>query len=523
MQKWKDFKASLFFSPETELTVDWAGMELEAEYLQGMEPQITAALDGMEALERGSIANPDEERMVGHYWLRASSLAPTAEIAGMIDACVDKVEEFAAAVHSGAVLSQRGEKFRNLIVAGIGGSSLGPVFVSRALYTASDKMRLYSLDNTDPDGIDRVFAEVEAEMDETMMIVISKSGSTIETRNCMVEAQKVYERFGLDFARHAVCVTAEGSKLDETAKAEGWLARFPMWDWVGGRTSVTSAVGLLPLALQGVDIRALLKGAADCDALSRRREVAKNPALMTALCWYRCTGGMGGSTQVVLPYKDSLDLLTKYLQQLVMESLGKELDMDGNTVNQGLIVMGNKGTSDQHSYAQQLLCGPDNVFVTFVQVLKDHNGESAIVGAESTSGDYLNAFMLGVKKTLEEFGRRTMVVSIAEVTAYHIGQLIALYERVVGLYALFIGVNAYHQPAVEAGKRAANHMIEVKNALLREITQRGGRRTAYHLSAVVGEPAEDVFRLLVHMAANDKRIGMERKENYCDSVFFAAE
>ena len=117
MQKWKDFKASLFFSPETELAVDWAGMELEEEYIQGMEPQITAALDGMEALEHGSIANPDEERMVGHYWLRASHLDPTAEIAAMIDACVDKVEAFAAAVHSGEILSQRGEKFRNLIVA----------------------------------------------------------------------------------------------------------------------------------------------------------------------------------------------------------------------------------------------------------------------------------------------------------------------------------------------------------------------------------------------------------------------
>ncbi len=523
MQKWKDFKTSLFFSPETELMVDWAGMEIEESYLQEMAPKIRAALDGMEALEGGAIANPDEERMVGHYWLRSSALAPTASLAVLIEESIEKVEKFASAVHSGAIASQRGEKFRNLVVAGIGGSSLGPVFISRALYTASDKMRLYSLDNTDPDGIDRVFAEVEAEMDETLMIVISKSGSTIETRNCMVEAQKVYQRHGLDFARHAVCITAEGSHLHETACREGWLDSFPMWDWVGGRTSVTSAVGLLPLALQGVDIRALLRGASDCDAICRRRETRENPALMTALCWYRCTGGKGGSTQVVLPYKDSLDLLTKYLQQLVMESLGKELDMAGNTVNQGLLVMGNKGTSDQHSYAQQLLCGPDNVFVTFVQVLRDHNGESAIVGAESTSGDYLNAFMLGVKKTLEEFGRRTMVVTIPEVTAYHIGQLIALYERVVGIYALFVGVNAYHQPAVEAGKRAANHMIKVKNALLQEITRRGGRRTAYHLSAAVGESADDVFRLLVHMAANDKRIGMERRDPYCDSVFFAAE
>src|SRR5262249_48007618 len=149
----------------------------------------------------------------------------------------------------------------------------------------------------------------------------------------------------------------------------GFLARFPMWDWVGGRTSELSAVGLLPAALQGIDIDAMLEGARACDAVTRVHDTRKNPAAVMALCWYWSGHGKGEKDMVILPYKDRLELFSRYLQQLVMESLGKEKDLAGNVVNQGIAVYGNKGSTDQHAYVQQLRDGRLNFFVTFIEVL----------------------------------------------------------------------------------------------------------------------------------------------------------
>ncbi|MBQ3951051.1 MAG: hypothetical protein II668_00605, partial [Oscillospiraceae bacterium] len=448
MANWDNFKKTVFYSEKTGFMLDFGGMGLDDEYLSAMSGKIAAALEGMDRLDAGEVVNVDEKRMVGHYWLRNSAKAPTPELKAEIDGCLSRVKAFAKDVHEGKILSGTGKKFKNVIVAGIGGSSLGPVFVDKALATPEDKMKLYFLDNTDPDGMDKVFAAVLPELDETLTVVISKSGGTIETRNCQEEAKAFYRKNGLDFSKFAVCVTGTGSKLYNTAKGEGWIDIFPMWDWVGGRTSVMSAVGLLPLSLKGLDIDAFLRGAADMDELNRNHDVMNNPAAIASLGWYKCSGGVGGETMVVLPYKDSLDLFAKYLQQLVMESLGKELDLEGRLVKQGLAVLGNKGTSDQHSYVQQLVGGPDNVFVTFVQVLKDREGASATVGEDSTSGDYLNAFMLGTKKALESHGKRTMTMTVPTVDAYNVGQLIAIFERSVGIYANLIGINAYHQQQI---------------------------------------------------------------------------
>ncbi|MBR2098105.1 MAG: glucose-6-phosphate isomerase, partial [Firmicutes bacterium] len=261
------WKQTLFYAPQTGLMADWSGMDLNEEFLGSMQQKISGALAGMKELEAGAIANPDEDRMVGHYWLRAPELAPAPELKKEIEDCVAKVKRFAADVHSGSVKTERGDTFRHVIVGGIGGSSLGPMFVADALDSPENPMDLFFLDNTDPAGMDKVFEAVRSDLDATLTIIISKSGGTIETRNCMVEAKAFYEANGLDFAKHAVCVTGAGSKLDATAESEGWLDRFPMWDWVGGRTSVMSAVGLLPLTLKGVDVDSFLAGAAACDAL----------------------------------------------------------------------------------------------------------------------------------------------------------------------------------------------------------------------------------------------------------------
>src|SRR5213079_1302521 len=206
---------------------------------------------------------------------------------------------------------------------------------------------------------------------DTLTVVISKSGGTKETRNGMVEAAARFTGLQFDFPKNAVAVTGIGSDLDRHAEKNGWLTRFPMHDWVGGRTSVMSAVGLVPAALEGFDIDQFLAGAAAMDEKTRGIEVPQNAAMLLALMWHYAGEGRGKKDMVILPYKDRLMLFSKYLQQLVMESLGKEKDLEGNIVHQGIAVYGNKGSTDQHAYVQQLRDGVPNFFATFVEVEKD--------------------------------------------------------------------------------------------------------------------------------------------------------
>ena len=170
----------------------------------------------------------------------------------------------------------------------------------------------------------------------------------------MIEVRECYSKVGLDFARHAVAVTGENSQLAQLASKENWLGCFPMWDWVGGRTSILSAVGLLPAALLGENISSFLNGAKVMDELTRSTKIKENPAAVLAWMLHHAGGGKGKKAMVMLPYKDRLIYLSPYLQQLVMESLGKEKDLKGKTVNHGLTVYGSKGSTDQHSIGQQL-------------------------------------------------------------------------------------------------------------------------------------------------------------------------
>jgi glucose-6-phosphate isomerase len=188
----------------------------------------------------------------------------------------------------------------------------------------TDKLRVHFFDNTDPDGIDHTLSEIGESLSTTLALVISKSGGTPETRNGMLEAENAFTQKGLDFSKHAIAITGDGSKLHQYSQEKGWLDFLPMWDWVGGRTSETAAVGLLPAALQGIDIDQLLAGAKQMDGLTRESDFRKNPAAMLALSWHYLTDGKGTKDMVILPYKDRLELFAKYLQQLIMESLGKK-------------------------------------------------------------------------------------------------------------------------------------------------------------------------------------------------------
>jgi glucose-6-phosphate isomerase len=505
IEEWERYKQYLSFNPEIGMRVDISRMMFPEDYFGRMESQIQKAFHDMDGIESGAIANPDENRMVGHYWLRAPELAPQREITRDIQKNLQAIKDFAHKVHAGKIKSQKGMRFSRILIIGIGGSALGPQFVSDALKTSRDPIRPYFFDNTDPDGFDRVLKEIKGALSETLSIVISKSGGTIETRNGMLETKAAYQSKGLRFEKHAVAITGVKSDLDRIAKKEGWIARFPMWDWVGGRTSETSAVGLLPAALQGIDIEALLEGARLCDEVTRKKDSRNNPAALLALAWYHATGGCGKKDMVILPYKDRLQLFSKYLQQLIMESLGKEKDLSGQIANQGISVYGNKGSTDQHAYVQQLREGVNNFFVTFVEVLKDREGRSLMLDGKATSGDYLNAFLQGTRRALTEKERESITLTIEKINPHSIGTLIALFERAVGFYASLININAYHQPGVEAGKKAAGLVIELQTKAIGFLKKEKGKSfTAEEIASAICAPeeVEMVFKLLEHAAAN---------------------
>lgn len=501
-ESWNRYRRELCSVSSLGLTIDASRMDWDEAFRSQMAPSLARAFREMEDLEKGAVSNPDENRRVGHYWLRNPALAPSPAIGSEIEKTRAAVRAFAADVHAGRLRPERAARFTRGLLIGIGGSALGPMFVSDALGDPSrDRMRFGFLDNTDPDGISRVLRSFEDRLGETLCIVTSKSGTTPEPRNALRHAAAAYRAAGLDFARHAAAVTQDGSALHR--EADSWLARFPMWDWVGGRTSETSPVGLLPAALQGIDVDALLGGAAACDEATRLPGLRDNPAAVLALLWHHATGGKGLRDMVVLPYKDRLLLLGRYLQQLVMESLGKRSDLAGRRVDQGLTVYGNKGSTDQHAYIQQLRDGVPNFFVTFIRVLES-GGDPMEVEPGITAGDYLNGFLLGTRQALRENGRPSVTITVPRVDARSIGALIALFERTVGLYASLIGINAYHQPGVEAGKKAAAGVLALQGRVLAALGK--APQTASDVARGLGAPesVETVYALLEHLAANGR-------------------
>jgi len=498
---WNRYRQYLCRVDELDLTLDVSRMNFDENFLATMEASVQHAFADMDALEKGAIANPDEQRMVGHYWLRAPQQAPTKEITREIVDSVNAIKKFAADVHAGSLRPPSAKRFTQFLSIGIGGSALGPMFVSDALGNpASDRMRAHFIDNTDPDGIARVLENLRGLLGETLCLVISKSGGTPDTRNGMLLVAKAYSDAGLQFPQHALAITMAGSHLDKQASDEKWLGRFPMFDWIGGRTSELSAVGLLPAALQGIDVDSMLAGAAACDVATRNHDSRRNPSAMLALMWYVATDGKGHKDMVVLPYKDSLLLFSRYLQQLVMESLGKRLDLQGRRVEQGIAVYGNKGSTDQHAYVQQLRDGVNNFFVTFVRVLES-GGAPLEVEPGVTAGDYLHGFLVGTREALFSNDRQSITISIRRVDARTIGALIALFERAVGLYASLVHINAYNQPGVEAGKKAAGEVLALQAKALAALS--ATPRTADQIAEAIGakQSAETICLILEHLAA----------------------
>src|SRR5438046_698449 len=349
---WQRFQQYFLHYGHLDLSIDISRMKFPDDFFQRRQPRIEKAFAAMQELESGAIANPDEKRMVGHYWLRNPALAPTAEIRAEIEETIKRIKSFAADVHAGKIAAENGKRFEHILLIGIGGSALGPQFVADALGSKRDPMDIYFFDNTDPDGFDRVFDKIDKFLSQTLVIVVSKSGGTKETRNGMVEAEAKFKQKGLHYGKHAVAVTGVGSELDKYAEQNKWLARFPMHDWIGGRTSVMSAVGLLPMAVEGFDFDAFLAVAAAMDDRTRFLDARIQACILLVLSWYYFCNVKWNLDMVVLTVKFRFALLIKYLQQRVMQSWGKEKDLDGHTVLQVIAVYGNKGSTDQHAYVQ---------------------------------------------------------------------------------------------------------------------------------------------------------------------------
>src|SRR6202011_3471939 len=219
---------------------------------------------------------------------------------------------------------------------------------------------------------------------------------------------------------------------------------------------------------------------------------------------------------------DRLALFSKYLQQLVMESLGKEKDLDGKIVHQGIAVYGNKGSTDQHAYVQQLRDGVLNFFVTFIEVRKDRREAAFEVQNGITSGDYLQGFLRGTRSALYESGRESITVSVPELNMFNVGALIALYERAVGFYGSLVNINAYHQPGVEAGKKAATRLLQLQSQVRQQLSRGSGKISEEVARAIDADP-EDVFHVLQHLASNDPRVQISKGEGPSEDKFSVTE
>ncbi|NOT84190.1 MAG: glucose-6-phosphate isomerase [Methylococcaceae bacterium] len=507
---WQRYQDWLYFNEKLGMYLDISRIHFSDILLKQVQPKFTKAFTAMAALEAGAIANPDENRMVGHYWLRNPEIAP-APFKEEVEETLAEIDDFVQKVHQGIIHPPHESNFTDVLSIGIGGSALGPQFVADALSPDFPPLAIHFIDNTDPAGIDRILNRLKNRLKTTLVIVISKSGGTSETRNGLLEVKYAYTQLGLNFPDYAVAMTMPGSKMDIQEHCDSWLAKMPIFDWVGGRTSELSSVGLLSAALLGIDFKAMLAGAKMMDEATRIPVIKRNPAALLALAWYAAGRGRGEKDMVVIPYKDSLLLFSRYLQQLVMESLGKEVDLDGHIVHQGITVYGNKGSTDQHAYVQQLREGVGNFFATFIEVLEDRKGDSIEIEPDATSGDFLFGCLQGTREALFENQRASITLTITQVDAQTIGAMIALYERAVGLYASLVNINAYHQPGVEAGKKAATQFLALQQAIVRELKATPKPISVHELAEKVAtlDQVETVYKIVRHMAANPRGIVLQ--------------
>ena len=379
-----------------------------------------------------------------------------------------------------ATAKQVRKKFKYFVVLGIGGSALGPIMVFNALKhlhynELPPKKRggpkFYVEDNVDPVRMQALLDVIVPE--ETCFNVVSKSGATSETMTQFLIIADILEKKGLNLAEHMIFTTDanRGNLIKIDNKYGGKIKKYVLPDGVGGRFSELCPVGLLPAAVLGIDIKGMLAGAAYMDGLCTKPVLSKNPALACAVLQY-LTMLQGKNINVLMPYSDNLKLMADWYCQLWAESVGKAQDLNGKTVNVGTTPVKSLGVTDQHSQVQLYIEGPYDKVITFISV-KKYACESPIAhGCEDipdvgflgghTMQELIQAENKATAYALMKAGRMNYTITLPEVNAFTLGQLMYMFELQTAYAGALLNINTFNQPGVENGKIATFALLGKK-------------------------------------------------------------
>ena len=430
------------------------------------------------ALYNGEVINTGEKRRVLHHMTRGQ--LGEAVVADGVDKRAfyveqqTKIAELARKVHAGEITNAAGEKFTTVVQIGIGGSDLGP----RAMYLALEnwakvnntlKMKAEFISNVDPDDAAGVLSKIDVE--HSLFVLVSKSGTTLETLTNESFVKDALAKAGIDASRHMIAVTSETSPL---AKSADYLAAFVMDDYIGGRYSSTSGVGgaVLSLAFSPEVFAQFLDGAAEADALAKNEDLLKNPAMLDALIGVYERNVLGYPTTAVLPYSQALSRFPAHLQQLDMESNGKSVNRFGEPVDYvtGPVIFGEPGTNGQHSFYQLLHQGTDIIPLQFVG-FKNSQMASDVVIQGSTSQQKLCAnvvaqivaFACGKadddRNKYFAGGRPSSIIIGSKLTPQALGALLAHFENKVMFQGFAWNLNSFDQEGVQLGKVLAKRVL----------------------------------------------------------------
>ncbi|MEM8947577.1 MAG: glucose-6-phosphate isomerase [Planctomycetota bacterium] len=453
-----------------DLLLDYSKNYLTAETLARLlaladEAQLRKSIDAMFA---GEHINVTEDRAVLHTALRA---APGDAVGGdepgvdEVGAVLDRVANFVASVHGGEIVGATGKRLRHIVNIGIGGSDLGPVMASRALRSFwQPGMHFHSASNVD--GTQLVDLRASLNVEETLFVVCSKTFTTQETMtNAQAARAWVVEALGENAViRHFAAASTNHAAMDEFGVDPSY--RFGFWDWVGGRYSLWSAVGLsLALVIGMVNFRRLLSGGRTMDLHFRGADFVENLPVLLGLIsvWYNSF--FGADSQVILPYDNRLDRFPAYLQQLQMESSGKSVRKDGEPVatDTGMVIWGEAGNNAQHSFYQLLHQGTRFVSADFLLPVRSSGAtqaqqDLAIANCLAQSEALMNGYDADDRFRFHAGGRPSNTILFNALTPEVLGQLIALYEHKVFVENAIWGVNAFDQFGVELGKKLARRL-----------------------------------------------------------------
>ena len=462
------------------LVYNYAAKQVDEKVLDGLVKLAEEAQLGEKftALYNGEVINTGEKRLVLHHMTRGR-LGEAVEADGVDKRAFyveqqERIAEFANKVHNGEITNAAGEKFTTVVQIGIGGSDLGP----RAMYLALEnwakkndtfKMEAKFISNVDPDDAAAVLNSIDVA--HSIFVLVSKSGTTLETLTNESFVKDALKNAGLDASKHMIAVTSETSPL---AKSDDYLAAFFMDDYIGGRYSSTSAVGgaVLSLAFGPEVFAAFLKGAAEEDKLSLNQDVLQNPAMLDALIGVYERNVLGYPSTAILPYSQALSRFPAHLQQLDMESNGKSVNRFGEPVDYptGPVIFGEPGTNGQHSFYQLLHQGTDIVPLQFIGFKNSQIGTDVVI-QDSTSQQKLCAnvaaqivaFACGKadenKNKNFEGGRPSSIIIGEALTPEALGALLAHFENKVMFQGFVWNVNSFDQEGVQLGKVLAKRVL----------------------------------------------------------------